>query len=212
MPPNLDRERQAGGRVAGVDEVGRGPWAGPVVAAAVVFDPDSFSGDRDSSDALFSQLDDSKKLRATLRQQLYHEIRKQADIGIGQASVAEIDTLNILGATLLAMVRAVADLPQPPGRVLIDGHHAPDLTIPAETVIGGDACCCSIAAASIIAKVTRDQIMSDLAEKHPGYGWERNAGYGTPEHRAALASYGITIHHRRGFRPIRELIEKQGPG
>ena len=212
MAPNLDHERQAGGLVAGVDEAGRGPWAGPVVAAAVVFDEHFLLNDLPSSDDLFSRLDDSKKLTATLRQQLYHRIHERADVGVGQASVAEIDQLNILRATLLAMVRAIANLSQQPGSVLIDGNRAPDLSIPTRTLVGGDGRCFSIAAASVIAKVTRDQIMRDLAEMHPGYGWERNAGYGTAEHRSAIACRGVTIHHRRGFRPIRDAIEKQSQG
>ncbi len=209
MAPNLDYECRAGGLVAGVDEAGRGPWAGPVVAAAVAFDRHFFSDGRSSSDDLFSQLDDSKKLTARRRQELYHRIREQADVGVGQASVGEIDRLNILAATLLAMARAVAALPRQPDHVLIDGNRAPDLPMPTQTLVGGDACCCSIAAASIIAKVTRDQIMGDLAVLHPGYGWERNAGYGTAAHRSALATYGVTIHHRRGFRPIQDMIKKQ---
>jgi len=118
------------------------------------------------------------------------------------ADIAEIDRLNILQATMLAMQRAVAALPDPPEYALIDGNRAPDLPVPAQTVVKGDSRCLSIASASIVAKVTRDRIMDTLAREHPGYGWERNAGYGTAEHRAALERLGITPHHRRSFAPI----------
>ena len=130
-----------------------------------------------------------------------------ASVGIGEASVEEIDTLNILAATMEAMRRAVLALPEPPDAVLVDGNRTPDLPFPARAIVKGDARSLSIAAASIIAKVTRDGAMARLAEHHPGYGWERNAGYGTAEHRAALAKLGPTRHHRRTFAPVRRLLD-----
>ena len=179
-------------RVCGVDEVGRGPWAGPVVAAAVILNRDW--------DA--AGVDDSKRLTAAARARLRREIEAHAEIGTGQASVCEIDRLNILNATLLAMRRAVAALPRVPECALVDGNRLPDLPCPAQAVTGGDARSLSIAAASIVAKVERDRLMAGLAADFPGYGWERNAGYGTPEHAAALERLGVTPHHRRSFAPV----------
>lgn len=179
-------------RVCGVDEVGRGPWAGPVVAAAVILDRD---WDADG-------VDDSKRLTAAARARLRREIEAHAEIGTGQASVCEIDRLNILNATLLAMRRAVAALPRVPECALVDGNRLPNLPCPAQAVTGGDAQSLSIAAASIVAKVERDRLMARLAADFPGYGWERNAGYGTPEHAAALERLGVTPHHRRSFAPV----------
>ena len=179
--------------VAGIDEAGRGPWAGPVLAAAVVLDPDNIPGG----------LNDSKKLTAQVRDTLFERISAMAHVGIGIAGVDRIDRDNILGATLWAMRAALDDLPSAPAYALVDGNRMPDLPCPAETVIRGDARCLSIAAASIIAKAARDRIMRNLSEQYPGYGWERNMGYGTAEHSAAIGRLGVTPHHRRSFRPVR---------
>ncbi len=190
--------------VVGIDEAGRGPWAGPVVAAAVWLSPEALPA------GLLDRIDDSKRLTRQAREALCRALQATgpaaARIGIGEAGVIEIDRLNILQASLLAMSRAVADLQGTPDAALIDGNTAPRLPCPAETVVKGDGRCLSIAAASIIAKVTRDRHMSGLAARHPGYGWERNQGYGTAEHRAALTRLGITPEHRRSFRPVRELL------
>ena len=185
-------------RVCGVDEVGRGPWAGPVVAAAVILDRD-WGADG---------VDDSKRLTAAARSRLRREIEAHAEIGTGQASVSEIDRLNILNATLLAMRRAVAVLARAPECALVDGNRLPDLPCPAQAVTRGDARSLSIAAASIIAKVERDRLMVSLARDFPGYGWERNAGYGTPEHAAALERLGVSPHHRRSFAPVARRLAK----
>ena len=192
--PHFRYEQQVGGRVAGVDEAGRGPLAGPVVAAAVIF----------SGAAAPPGIDDSKKLRPAAREALFAAIMESAEVGIGQASVAEIDRLNILQATFLAMRRALAALAPPPGHALIDGNRLPPgLPCPATTIVKGDSHSLSIAAASIIAKVTRDRLMLDLAAAHPGYGWERNMGYGTAAHLSGLARLGPTPHHRLSFAPVR---------
>ena len=196
MPPNLDLEQTVATPVAGIDEVGRGPWAGPVVACAVILDPE----------AIPSGLDDSKKLSAVRREGLAAELLAKAEVGLGQVEVADIDRMNILAASMLAMERAVAALPRPPAHVLVDGNRAPSLDCPVTTVVKGDGRSVSIAAASIVAKVTRDRLMARLAVAHPGYGWERNAGYGTAEHRAGLDSRGVTEHHRRSFKPIAALL------
>jgi ribonuclease HII len=184
-------------RVAGVDEVGRGPLCGPVVAAAVRLDP-----------ACIPQgLNDSKKLGAARREILFARLMETADVAIGLASVAEIDSLNILRASHLAMRRAIGGLRPAPDHLLIDGNSLPrDLTISAEPIVQGDARSVSIAAASIVAKVWRDRIMVDLAQQHPGYGWDRNAGYPTPEHLAALRNLGPTPHHRRSFGPVHKIL------
>lgn len=187
--------------VAGVDEAGRGPWAGPVVAAAVVF-PDTGN--------IPDGLDDSKKLTRRKREALFDVIMATAHVGIGEASVQEIDRDNILNASMLAMRRAIAALDARPDTALIDGKHVPELPCPAHAVVGGDGLSPSIAAASIIAKVTRDRIMTELAEVHAGYGWERNFGYGTKEHLAALKAQGVTLHHRRSFAPVRALLAPDG--
>lgn len=184
-----------GRMIAGVDEVGRGPLAGPVLAAAVIL-PRRLKG-----------LADSKVLTLEERERLAAKLRRSARIGIGAASVAEIDRLNILQASLLAMRRAVARLGCLPDLALIDGNCAPELPCPAETVIDGDASIPAISAASIIAKVTRDRLMRRLADRYPGYGWETNVGYGTPAHVAALRQIGPCCHHRRSFRPIQLRLE-----
>ena len=199
--PDLSLENAAGGRVAGVDEAGRGPWAGPVVAAAVVF------GAGGPPPPLRAMITDSKLLRADRRATLQPAILACADVAVGIASVAEIDSMNILQATLLAMRRAVVRLASLPDLALVDGNRAPSLPCPVRTVVGGDRSSLSIAAASIVAKVARDRLMARLALHHPGYGWERNAGYGTAEHQAGLARLGPCVHHRRSFRPIRDLLE-----
>jgi ribonuclease HII len=184
-------------RVAGVDEAGRGPLCGPVVAAAVVLDPAR----------LPVGLHDSKTLSAARREVLFDEILAAAEYGIALASVEEIDRLNILRASHLAMCRAVASLPRPPGHVLVDGNLVPTgVTLPCEAIVKGDTRCASVAAASILAKVTRDRIMVDLAQQFPAYGWDRNMGYPTQEHLVALKSHGITPHHRRSFRPVHNIL------
>jgi ribonuclease HII len=180
-----------------VDEVGRGPLAGPVVAAAVVLDPAH----------LPAGLNDSKKLTLARREALFAQIMDSAEVSIAQASVAEIDTHNILRASHMAMVRAIAGLASPPDHALIDGNMVPrDLTLSAEPIVKGDARSLSIAAASIIAKVWRDRHMVDLAQQFPGYGWDRNAGYPTAAHQSALATLGVTPHHRRSFKPVHNIL------
>lgn len=193
--------------VIGIDEAGRGPWAGPVTAAAVWLVPERLAG------RLRHSLDDSKKLTRASREAMFDEMRELASaadpplrLGLAEASVAEIDRLNILQASLLAMTRAVAALALEPDTALVDGNQAPGLDCPVTTVVGGDRKCLTIAAASIAAKVTRDRLMAGLAEAHPGYGWETNAGYGTAAHRDGLRRLGVTRHHRRSFRPIREAL------
>lgn len=187
--------------VCGVDEAGRGPWAGPVVAAAAILDLDHLSTE------LRSGIDDSKKLNPAARETLFDLIDGAARTGVGVASVEEIDSLNVLEATMTAMARAVADLgAPPPDLALIDGNRTPSLVCPARAIVRGDALSLSIAAASIIAKVSRDRMMVALDARYPGYGWARNAGYGTAEHQAALAALGVTPAHRRSFRPIRKIL------
>jgi len=194
--PDLALESAVGGVVAGIDEVGRGPLAGPVVAAAVILDVGRLPP------LLRDRLDDSKALSKKLRETLAAALPDCARIGFGAASVAEIDTLNILGATLLAMRRAVDALGVVPDHALVDGNRPPNLPCPLTCVVKGDSRSLSIAAASVAAKVRRDALMEDLARAHPGYGWERNAGYGTAEHLAALDRLGVTPHHRRSFAPV----------
>lgn len=201
MPPDFSHETAARDRgllrICGVDEVGRGPLAGPVTAAAVILDPECIP----------DGLDDSKRLTPRRRAALAIEIARTAEVSIAHASVAEIEEHNILRAAHLAMIRAIARLPAPPCHVLIDGNMVPrGLNHPCETLVGGDGRSLSIAAASIVAKVERDRIMASLAEAHPGYGWERNAGYGTAQHKAALQDLGVTRHHRRKFKPIHNIL------
>ncbi len=180
------------GPVAGVDEAGRGPWAGPVVAAAVILDPDRIP----------VNIDDSKVLDEDARAYLFNRIVKVAHVGVGIADIARIDRDNILNATLWAMSQAVANLELAPKLVLIDGNRAPRLSMTTRTIVKGDAKCLSIAAASIIAKVTRDRMMIALAKDFPGYGFERHKGYGTPEHQAAITRLGVCPVHRRSFKPV----------
>lgn len=180
--------------LAGVDEVGRGPLAGPVVAAAVILDPQ----------AVPEGLDDSKNLTPAGRDELFALIAESAlAIGVASATAAEIDAINIRQATLLAMRRAVAALAVPPAFVLVDGNDPPTLAFPAESVIGGDAQIASIAAASIVAKVTRDAMMARLCARYPAYGFSLHAGYGTPRHRAALQAHGPCPEHRYSFAPVK---------
>jgi len=194
---DFSAERAGALPCAGVDEAGRGPWAGPVVAAAVVLDPGR----------LPQGLGDSKKLTAGRREALFEVLGACAEIGVGRAEVDEIDSLGILRANDLAMRRALAALPLAPARVLIDGNRVPpQLGFPAEAIVRGDGAVASIAAASIIAKVTRDRIMAEHAMEFPQYGWERNAGYGTAAHRAALVQHGVTPLHRRSFAPIHKML------
>ena len=180
--------------LAGVDEAGCAPLAGPVVAAAVVLDRDKFP----------RGIDDSKKLDLDTREAIYGRLQKVARIGVGMASVEEIDQINIYWARMLAMTRAVEALGFEPAWVLVDGNATPRWQRPSKAIIAGDTKCRSIAAASIVAKVTRDRIMADHAHTYPGYGWERNRGYPTPEHIRALDVLGLTPLHRRSFAPVRE--------
>jgi ribonuclease HII len=184
------------GPIAGVDEAGRGPWAGPVVAAAVILDPDNIP----------PGIADSKALDADAREALYPRIMESARVGVGIADVARIDQDNILNATMWAMTVAVKAMPcgraQKLKLVLVDGNRAPRFACKARTIVKGDARSLSIAAASIIAKVTRDRMLIALGREFPGYGFERHKGYGTPEHAEALARLGVTAHHRRSFRPV----------
>ena len=184
-------------RVVGVDEVGRGPLAGPVTAAAVWLNPA----------AIPKGLNDSKVLTQAQRQSLSAELLIVAQVSIAHASVDEIDSLNILRASHLAMVRAIQGLQSPPDYALIDGNMIPKgISCPAVAIIKGDMRSLSIAAASIVAKVARDAIMVDLAQQHPGYGWETNAGYPTLAHREALVRLGVTPHHRRSFAPVYKML------
>ena len=189
--------RETLGLDCGVDEAGRGPWAGPVVAAAVIL-PKNFITDK---------INDSKKLSKKNRDLLYENITKNADFGLGFATVTEIDKLNILQASLLAMKRAVGNLNKVPVKALIDGNTIPpNLPCVSECIVKGDTKVVSIAAASIIAKVVRDRFMTELAQLHPGYGWERNFGYGVKEHQEALKTLGVTSEHRRSFKPIHKML------
>jgi ribonuclease HII len=202
--PDFKLEAQHSGNVIGIDEVGRGPWAGPVIAAAVMLDPLLVPA------SLLQQINDSKKLTKAKRERISFELKayqnKGCHFAIGQASVEEIDALNIRQATFLAMQRAVENLPFTPDVALVDGNACPKFSFKAISVIKGDSVSASIAAASIIAKVFRDLLMADLADHHIHYGWERNSGYGTREHQEALSLHGLTPHHRKSFAPIRQLL------
>lgn len=209
--PDFSFERSVKGIACGIDEAGRGPLAGPVVAGAVTL-PDPLP-------AALAGLDNSKKLSPARREKLFEAILRHARVGVGRAEVEEVDTLNILGATLLAMQRAYASLGIDAACALVDGNRPPRLACPVRCVVGGDGLSLSIAAASIVAKVTRDREMKILAREFPGYGWERNAGYPTEDHRAAIMRLGATRHHRRSFAPVRAAILAQaearsaaGPG
>lgn len=198
------------GRIAGVDEVGRGPLAGPVMAAAVVLPARLPAG-------LVGLIGDSKALSAGQREVAFAALMaaraEGVEIALGAASVAEIARLNILGATLLAMRRAVLRLGVLPGLVLVDGNRAPALPCAVRCVVGGDGSEKAIGAASIVAKVVRDRCMARLDRRYPGYGWPENAGYGTAAHRAALVRLGATVHHRAGFGTVRQLrLALEGSG
>ena len=187
-------------RIAGVDEVGRGPLAGPVTACAVVLDMSRIP----------EGLNDSKKLSAKRRESLAEAILACAEVSVASASVEEIDELNILRASHLAMERAVAGLLTPPDHCLIDGNLIPKgLTVSAEAIVKGDSKSVSISAASIVAKIRRDYVMSALAQQYPGYGWETNAGYPSKSHRVALQNLGVTPHHRRSFKPVHNILYQQ---
>jgi ribonuclease HII len=196
MPPDLSIELEHDAPIVGVDEAGRGPLAGPVVAAAVILDRVRVP----------AGIDDSKKLDGPTRARLCGEIRLVAHVGVGIASVEEIDEINILWATMLAMTRAVDALGIAPGHVLVDGNRCPKWHYPSRAVIGGDALCLSIAAASIIAKHERDRMMLDYDAAHPGYGWASNKGYATPDHKQALVRLGPTPLHRRSFAPVAQML------
>lgn len=189
--------KTAPGPVAGVDEAGRGPLAGPVVAAAVILEHGRIP----------KGLNDSKQLTAETREALFPEIMTRAiAVGVGEASVDEIDLVNIRQATHLAMARAVRALSVAAAFALVDGNDAPALPCPCDTLVDGDARSLSIAAASIIAKVTRDRLMDALHREHPHYGWITNKGYGTAEHLSALGRHGVTRHHRRSFSPVHNIL------
>ena len=206
--PDFTLETAAGGRVAGVDEAGRGPLAGPVLAAAVVFPRGIPAG-------LAALLDDSKKLKAPAREAAFAALHAaaacgEAEFAVGAASTAEIGRLNILRASHLAMVRAVARLGALPGLALVDGNMPPPLPCPVRCVIGGDALSFSIAAASILAKVVRDRAMARLDPRWPAYGFASHAGYATARHRAALVTHGACPHHRPGFAPVEAAMLRIG--
>jgi ribonuclease HII len=198
--PDYAIESKAGGIVCGIDEAGRGPLAGPVVAAAVILDLGQLGRD------VIATIDDSKKLSRAVRQRLYPALLETARIGVGAASAAEIDRINVLAATLRAMQRAVARLGAVPDLALVDGNVAPALPCPVRTIVGGDGRSLSIAAASIVAKVTRDALMERLARRYPDFGWDHNAGYGTVGHTDALARFGATPHHRQSFAPVLNIL------
>ncbi|MBR1218137.1 ribonuclease HII [Bradyrhizobium sp. U87765 SZCCT0131] len=203
-PPNFRRERALLKRgvwpVAGCDEVGRGPLAGPVVAAAVILDPDRVP----------KGLDDSKRLTRERREALFEEICATASFAVAVAPPSRIERDNILRASLWALARAVDALPQAPQHVFVDGRDRIDVPCGCDAVIGGDGLVVSIAAASIVAKVVRDRLMGKLAEEHPGYGFEQHMGYGVPLHLAALDTLGPTAHHRRLFAPVAAAWRKHG--
>ena len=202
--PSLEIERDmlvsGARRIAGVDEVGRGPLAGPVTAAAVILDLDRVP----------EGVRDSKTLSPLQRQRVSAALLDSAEVAVAHASVEEIDAMNILQATFLAMTRALQGLNPTPDMALIDGPYLPKtLPCPGRAVIKGDAICQSIAAASIVAKVARDKLMWDLAQHYPGYGWETNAGYGSKSHIAALQNLGASPHHRRSFKPVHNILYQE---
>lgn len=207
--PDFELEQMFDGTVAGIDEAGRGPWAGPVAAGAVVFH------NRRLPEDLLNGLDDSKKLSAQKREKMYARLREEESkgnlaIGIGLASRREIDELNILQATFLAMKRAAEKLKTAPDAALVDGNRAPcGLMCKVKTVVKGDAKSFSIAAASIVAKVYRDRLMRELAHAYPQYGFDKNAGYGTAQHIEALQKYGVTPEHRISYKPIKEILSQK---
>jgi len=197
--PDFTLENKLSGVIAGVDEVGRGPLAGPVMSAAVVFT------DRN---IIIEGINDSKKLTAKNRQVLYEKITSVAKFGIGVASVEEINSYNILQATKLSMQRALIDLGLELDYVLVDGNQPPKVKWQVKSIVNGDSLSISIAAASIIAKVTRDKLMQELHDQYPEYNWYKNKGYGTKEHIDAINLHGITEHHRKNFAPISHFVER----
>jgi ribonuclease HII len=201
--PDFVLESRLKGTVAGIDEAGRGPWAGPVVAGAAVLDRDALESE------LRDTLNDSKKLSAAARERIFSALEDSPTVTLafGVATVEEIDSHNILKATFLAMERAVNALGCPVDAALIDGNQMPRLECAVHSVVKGDSRSLSIAAASVVAKVTRDRLMADLAQEFPGYGWETNQGYGTAEHKDALTRLGVTPHHRRSYAPVRAVLE-----
>lgn len=198
--PDFAHEQRYEGSVAGVDEAGRGPWAGPVVAAAVILSPG----------AVPAGINDSKALSASKREAIYQAIMAQCDVGVGVVEAEVIDRINILEATKQAMQQAVSGLAICPQVALVDGNQPPQLPCEVVPVIRGDAASLSIAAASIVAKVTRDRMMQTLHHQFPAYGWANNAGYGTKQHREAIALHGVTPHHRKSFKPVRLHLEQGG--
>ena len=194
--PNFVFESRIDGPVCGVDEAGRGPLAGPVVAAAVILDPGNMP----------DGLNDSKVLSPEMREYLMNDILVTSEVGIGIAEPEEIDRANILGATMIAMTRAVESLPIVPAAALIDGNKAPPLACPTQTLIKGDARCLSIAAASIVAKVTRDRLMAEADQRYPGYDFANHKGYGTAVHRAKIHELGPCPIHRRSFNPVKMML------
>lgn len=196
---NYEREALAAGEapIAGADEVGRGPWAGPVVACAVILDPERVP----------DGLDDSKKLTAPEREALFDIICATAEVAVAFAPPSRIDVHDIRKATLWALARATASLPRKPRLLLVDGRDVPAVACTTRAIIGGDGLIASIAAASIVAKVTRDRLMASLGLAHPGYGFERHMGYGTPEHAEALERLGVCRHHRTSFAPVRARLD-----
>ncbi len=189
--------------IAGIDEAGRGSWSGPVVAAAVVFHSELQTKITDIG------LNDSKKITANRRDTLFDIICENADVGVGFASAQEIDEINILQATFLAMGRAMKNLTVSPDFVLVDGNKEPPIQSKVKAIVKGDATSSSIAAASIVAKVTRDKLMVELDSRCPGYGWEQNKGYGTKQHQEGLRRFGVTDHHRKSYKPIINILRLQ---
>ncbi len=198
--PNFLIEKSYSGIVCGIDEVGRGPLAGPVVASAVIINRDLAPSD------ILEQINDSKKLSAKKRDYLSHKIHEFSEVAIAECTVEEIDEINILQATLKAMSKAYAKLKTTPNLALIDGNKSPTITCETKTIIKGDSISLSIAAASIVAKEYRDNLMKNIANDFPEYGWANNAGYGTKQHLDAIEKYGITPHHRRSFSPIKQKV------
>jgi ribonuclease HII len=204
--PNFEIENSFSGIIAGIDEAGRGPWCGPVTASAVIINQEKCSTE------LISLLNDSKKLSKKKRDMIYELLIEEEKsggviIGVGESTANEIDEINILQATFLAMKRAYQNLSQKPKMLLIDGNKIPqNLDIEAKAIVKGDSLSNSIAAASIIAKVTRDNQMEELAKEFPEYGWENNAGYGTKAHIEAIEKFGITEHHRKSYKPIAKYL------
>jgi ribonuclease HII len=201
--PDFSLENGVSCLIAGIDEAGRGPWAGPVVAGAVILDQATMPQE------LLLGLDDSKKLKPAKREALFQLLKHHADIGIGISEVDEIDEINILQATLRAMSRALDALTGKPDIALVDGNRPPKLSCSVQCIVKGDELSSSIAAASIVAKVTRDKIMETLADSFPGYGWEKNSGYGTKAHQDGLKQLGVTPHHRKSFKPIIKILGQE---